>query len=151
MYGEDLPAYTASYDGFVNGDDEGEVDGLEIDGAAPAGADVGDYAITRHGRHAAPTTPSTYVAGTEHVTRAPLTITADDKTRVYGAKSPAYTASYDGLVNGDTKADITGLVLDGPAERLGRREVRHHARPAPATPTTTSSTPPAPRPSPRRR
>ena len=112
VYGADRPIYTASYGGFVNGDGEGDVDGLEITGDAPADADVGDYEI-----HAESATSAnydiTYVAGVEHVTPAPLTITVDDKSRVYGAKSPAYTASYDGLVNGDTKADVTGLTLSG--------------------------------------
>ncbi len=59
------------------------------------------------------------MTGTEDVTPAPLTITADDKSKVYGAKDPAYTATYDGLVNGDTKADITGLTLSGPPTGSG--------------------------------
>ena len=101
VYGEDLPAYTASYDGFVNGDDEGDVDGLQINGTAQARAGVGDYEI-RVNDATSPNYTITYVAGTEHVTPATLTITADDKTKVYGAAGPAFTASYDGLVNGDT-------------------------------------------------
>ena len=36
MYGEDAPAYTASYEGFVNGD-EGEVTGLRSPAAPPPG------------------------------------------------------------------------------------------------------------------
>jgi YD repeat-containing protein/VCBS repeat-containing protein len=38
------------------------------------------------------------------ITPAPLTIKADDKHMVYGAALPALTASYSGLVNGDTPA-----------------------------------------------
>ena len=36
------------------------------------------------------------------MTKAPLTIRVDDKTRRYGEPSPTYTAGFDGLVNGDT-------------------------------------------------
>ncbi len=43
------------------------------------------------------------------ITKAPLTITADDKTKVYGDANPATTATYDGLVNGEASS-----VLDTP-------------------------------------
>ena len=119
VYGEDAPAaYTASYDGFVLGDDEGDVTGLTIEGGAPAGADVGSYPIHVSGA-SIPNYAIDHVTGTEHVTPAPLTITADDKTKVYGAVGPAFTASYDGLVNGDTKADISGLTFAGPPAGSG--------------------------------
>ena len=36
-----------------------------------------------------------------------LTITADDKTKLYGAALPALTASYAGFVNGDRAASLT--------------------------------------------
>jgi hypothetical protein len=38
------------------------------------------------------------------VAPAPLTVTADNQTRVYGAADPAFTASYSGFVNGETLA-----------------------------------------------
>jgi hypothetical protein len=113
VYGDDFPSYSASYDGFVNGDDEGDVAGLQLNGGAPAGADVGDYAIRAEGA-TSPNYAITLVNGTEHVTPADLTITADDQTQVYGAADPTYTATYDGLVNGDTRSDITGLTFAGP-------------------------------------
>ena len=47
------------------------------------------------------------------MTKAPLTIRVDAKTRRYGEPSPTYTARFDGLVNGDTKEAITGLFLVG--------------------------------------
>ena len=40
---------------------------------------------------------------------APLTVAADDKTKVYGEDDPALTATVKGLVNGDTEASL-GLV-----------------------------------------
>ena len=48
-----------------------------------------------------------YVAGNLTVTAAPLTITADNQTKVYGAALPTLTASYTGFVNGDTAASLT--------------------------------------------
>jgi hypothetical protein len=41
------------------------------------------------------------VAGTLTVTKATLTVTADDATRAYGAANPAFTVSYAGFVNSD--------------------------------------------------
>jgi hypothetical protein len=43
---------------------------------------------------------------TQTVTPAPLTITADDQSTVYGAALPSLTASYSGFVNGDTAASL---------------------------------------------
>ena len=48
----------------------------------------------------------TYVSGTLTVSAATLTITANDKTKVYGAVNPALTVSYSGFVNGDTAASL---------------------------------------------
>ncbi|MCH7411005.1 hypothetical protein MM239_16480, partial [Belliella sp. DSM 111904] len=53
------------------------------------------------------------------VTKALVTITAEDKTKVYGTINPTLTISYDGLVNGDTKVatepsiSTTALVSSG--------------------------------------
>ena len=46
------------------------------------------------------------------MTPAPLTIMADNQTRVYGAADPPFTVSYSGFVNGDTLAssDLSGSV-----------------------------------------
>ena len=49
----------------------------------------------------------TYVAGSLTVTTAPLTITADNQTKVYGAALPTLTASYSGFVDGDTAANLS--------------------------------------------
>src|SRR5262249_33050505 len=43
------------------------------------------------------------------VMQAPLTITADNQTKVYGDPLPSLTASYTGFVNGDTPASLTVL------------------------------------------
>ena len=66
------------------------------------------------------------------VTAAPLTITADNQSMTYGGTMPSLTASYSGLVNGDTP----GEPGDGPdalhrSRRLPRGQLRDcHQRPA---------------------
>ena len=58
-------------------------------------------------------------AATFQVLPAPLTITADDQTTIYGAPLPAFTASYAGFVFGQTPSVLTGtLSLTSPATQL---------------------------------
>jgi hypothetical protein len=111
-YGSRSPSYTASYTGLRNGDTPAVVSGLKLQGP-PATSGVGTYPIVPSGATAANYAIS-YLNGTETVTKAPLTITADDKSKVYGAKDPSYTATYQGLVNGDTKSVVTGLTFSTP-------------------------------------
>jgi YVTN family beta-propeller protein len=47
---------------------------------------------------------------TIEVTPAPLTITAKDATRTFGRPNPAFSVKYQGFVNGDTKASLTGIL-----------------------------------------
>src|SRR5262249_28837228 len=50
------------------------------------------------------------------VLRAPLTVTADNKSKIYGAALPALTFTIAGFVNGDTAAVLTSPVtLNTPA------------------------------------
>src|SRR5207247_1607401 len=73
---------------------------------ASAASHAGTYPITASGAVAADYTIS-YVAGTLTVNGAALTVTADNKTKTYGAANPALTVSYSGFVNGDTAASLT--------------------------------------------
>ena len=52
-----------------------------------------------------------FTSGTLTVNTAALTITANDASKTYGAALPAFTASYSGLVNGDTSSVVSGLSL----------------------------------------
>jgi gliding motility-associated-like protein len=51
----------------------------------------------------------TYVPGDLSVTPAPLTITAVDESRNYGAANPVLKVTYAGFVNGDSEAQLTKL------------------------------------------
>lgn len=107
MYGDPLPALTVSYAGFVNGD------GLASLSVAPAistsatpASGVGSFPITVSGASAA-NYSITFQPGTLTITPAPLTITADDEAKPYGADPPTLTVHYDGFINGDSPASLT--------------------------------------------
>ena len=42
------------------------------------------------------------------ITKATLTVTADNKTKLLNAANPPFTASYGGFVNGDSASAVTG-------------------------------------------
>ena len=71
------------------------------------GTNVGTYAIKQGTLTAGTAYAITFVPANLTITKAALTITADDKTRVQGAANPAFTASYSGLVNSETSAALT--------------------------------------------
>ena len=107
VYGAALPTFTASYSGFVNGDAAASLTTpVSLTTIATASSAVGSYAITASGAVDANYT-ITEVNGTLSVTKAPLTITANNASKVYGAALPTFTANYSGFVNGDTAASLT--------------------------------------------
>jgi hypothetical protein len=107
-YGDDNPAFTAGYDGFVNGQDETVLDGtLAFATLATASSGVGSYAITPSGL-TSDNYDITFDDGTLTVTKAEVTVTADNKTKTYGDDNPTFTASYGGFVNGDDESVLSG-------------------------------------------
>jgi type IV secretory pathway protease TraF len=107
-YGQENPALTFGYQGLVNGDTAVAV-APAISTAATAASPVGTYAITLEGgsdeNYALILEP-----GTLEVSRAPLTIRADDQSRGYGQENPALTFGYQGLVNGDTAVAVAPAI-----------------------------------------
>ncbi len=111
VYGAALPTLTASYGGFVNSDSASNLSTpptLSTTATSASPVLGSPYTITVGGA-ADPNYTISYVPGTLTVTPAPLTITADGQTMVYGAALPSLTASYAGLVNGDTPASLNPL------------------------------------------
>ncbi|WP_295794214.1 cadherin-like beta sandwich domain-containing protein [Mucilaginibacter sp.] len=109
VYGAMLPTLTASYSGFVNGDTPASLTNLPIlVTSATQGSHVSGnpYTVTASGAVDA-NYDITYTDGSLTVSTAPLTITADNQTKAYGEALPTLTASYTGLVNGDTQANLT--------------------------------------------
>jgi hypothetical protein len=99
VYGESNPAFTAAFAGLVNGDTAAVVSGMTCT-VADGGRDAGTHQISCSGGTASDYT-LTYVPGTLTVTPAPLTITADNKTRPFGVANPAFTYTVSGLQAGD--------------------------------------------------
>ena len=106
VYGAAVPALTITYTGFVNGDTAGSVTAPAVSTTASASSPVGSYPISLSGGSAANYT-LTLVNGTLTVSKAPLTATADNQSRVYGSANPTLTIGYAGFVNGDTTGAIT--------------------------------------------
>jgi hypothetical protein len=95
---------------LVNGDAPETLLGvLTFSTSATAGSDVGSYPVMPSGLSTSNYAIS-YVSGALMVTPASLAVTADDATRVYGASNPAFTATYSGLVNGDTARSLGGAL-----------------------------------------
>ncbi len=141
-YGAPLPAFTATYTGFVNGDTPASLTGaLACTTTATVASPAGTYPINCSGQTSANYT-IIYTPGTLTVTAVPLTLSANNATKAYGAPLPAFTATYSGFVNGDTAASLTGalgLHHDGhrcqpggnlPDQLLGSdfRQLHHHLR-----------------------
>jgi len=104
LYGDPNPSpVTYNITGFLSGDTMAVVSGTATCGTtATITSPVGAYPVTCDisGLSAANYT-FTVLPGTLTVNPAPLTVTADDKTRVYGDPNPVFTGTITGLKNGD--------------------------------------------------
>jgi hypothetical protein len=131
------PAFAPTYAGLVNGDTPLSLTApifmttaSLFNGAAGSGSHVGTYALDVSGGVSSNYT-ATYVQGTLTVAPAPLSVVGDNATMVFGATAlPNLTASYVGLVNGDTPSNLTAQAtvsttatpsgsLAGPASPVG--------------------------------
>ena len=110
LYGDANPDFTVTPTGgttWLNGDDVSDVS-LSFSTTAGVGSDVGTYAVSVSGtaRNYAIETSQSSAALT--VTPAPLTVTADDLTKVYGETADGSWLDVDvtGLKLSDTVADL---------------------------------------------
>ena len=106
VYGAGLPPLTASYSGWGNSDSPASLTtptSLSTTTTASSHVLAGGYPITASGASDTDYTIS-YQPGTLTVTAAPLTVTANNAEKVY--PQPVLSASYSGLVNGDTPASL---------------------------------------------
>ncbi len=114
VYGEADPAltYTITSGSLVGSD--------AISGSLTrdAGEDVGDYAITQGDLTAGSNYNLNYVSGTLSITQAPLEVTGDNQTKVYGEADPAltYTITSGNLVGSDA---ISGSLTRDTGEDVG--------------------------------
>ena len=141
-YGAANPDFSARFDGFVLGEGAGDLDGaLDFDTAATRRSGVGAYDVTAGGLTSGNYAIS-YAPGTLTVDPAPLTVTANDASRTYGAANPDFSARVDGFVLGEGR-DVLGGALDfttdgeppqrrrqlcrDPRRADRRRQLRHRA------------------------
>lgn len=112
VYGADNPALTYTVTGLVNGDSEAATLAGELATSATAASGAGSYAITQGtlGLTAAGASNYTlsFTQGSLSVTKASLTVRANNATRRVGESNPAFTASYSGFVNGQGPAALGG-------------------------------------------
>jgi hypothetical protein len=110
VYGSTVPALSDTISGFVSGDTASVVTGAaSLSTTATSASGVGNYAIMAGpGNLSAANYTFAFANGALAVTPAMLTVTADDKTRVYGAASPPLTDTIAGFVNRDTSSVVTG-------------------------------------------
>ncbi|GAB5523402.1 MAG: hypothetical protein Roseis2KO_12740 [Roseivirga sp.] len=105
-YGDELPELTATFTGFLSGEDEDDIELPIIATTASAQSDAGTYPIIVSGGSSA-NYEFNYTNGILSIQRAPLTVIADDKQLIFGEALPELTRSYVGFVNGDGEEDIT--------------------------------------------
>lgn len=106
-YGNANPTLFATYSGLVAGDTAAGLGPLTLASAANATSSVGTYPITPSGL-ASTNYAISYAPGTLTVTKAPLTIMANDASRRYGEANPTFGARYFGFVAGDDATDLAG-------------------------------------------
>ena len=108
------------------GQDAGDLDGaLGFDTAATRRSDVGAYAITAGGLTSGNYAIS-YAHGTLTVDPAPLTVTANDASRTYGAPTRTSARRFDGFVLGQGR-DVLGGALDFTTAATRRSDVGSYA------------------------
>ncbi|HUY88004.1 MAG TPA: MBG domain-containing protein [Pirellulales bacterium] len=110
VYGAALPALTASYAGFVNGDSAASLTtqpSLSTAATAISHVSGNPYVITASGAVDADYTIS-YVAGSLTVTPATLTVKANDASRVFSSPNPIFTDAFSGFVSGDDASVVSG-------------------------------------------
>nr|WP_321357917.1 MBG domain-containing protein [uncultured Draconibacterium sp.] len=106
VYGTANPELTFTYDGFVNDDNQSSLTTAPIAStSATIASAAGTYPVTVSGGADENYTFS-YTPGTLTIDKATLTVTAEDKSRVYGAANPVLTFTYDGFVNEDSESDL---------------------------------------------
>ena len=101
-YGDDNPKFEVKYSGFINDEDESVL--LEKPVASTSAtpkSDVGTYPITVSGGSAKNYILG-YKVGVLTVNKASLSAKVVDVSRLYGAKNPDFSLSYQGLKNNET-------------------------------------------------
>ncbi len=118
-YGGTVPALSASYSGFANGDDAASLTTQPtITTTATPASPAGAYPITALGA-ADPNYNISYAPGTLTVGPASLAVSANAQTKQYGTADPTLTYTVSGYLNGDNASIFTGSLSRTPGEAVG--------------------------------
>ncbi len=109
-YGAAEPALTYTVKGLVQNDV------LSGNLKRTAGINVGEYTISQGSLNAGANYIVLFNAATFTITPATLTVTAENKNKIYGTMDPALTYSVSGLVNGDV---LNGSLLRTAGNNVG--------------------------------
>ena len=121
VYGAADPELTATVEGLQNGD---EATVISYTCTRAEGENVGTYDITASGETEQGNYNVSYVNGTFTIDRAAVTVTADDKTKVYGDADPEhFTATVTGLQNGDAESVISYTCTRAEGEDVGTYDI----------------------------
>jgi len=147
QYGQPVPALTYTVSGFVNGDQAVAVVTGSLATTATQGSPVisSGYPITQgslvsNGNY----TIQTFVPATLTVTPAPLAIQLNNATRQVYTNNPTFTATFTGLVLGDTAAVVQNLNITTTAtvnSPVGQYPITVSGTPTSQNYTITSITP----------
>jgi gliding motility-associated-like protein len=110
VYGSATPVLTITYSGFKNNEDPSVLDVLPVASTVAPISNAGTYPILLYGG-ADNNYDLTLVNGSLIIEKKSLTITADDKTKVYGQMNPVLTITYSGFVLGQDQSDLDVLPI----------------------------------------
>lgn len=118
-YGGSIPAFSASYHGFVNGDIASNLATAPmITTTATSSSPAGTYPITASGGKDV-NYSFIYSPGTLTINRATLSVTAAAQAKEYGTADPAFTYTVSGFLNGDNTGIFTGSLGRNAGEAVG--------------------------------
>jgi hypothetical protein len=114
VYGDPNPAFTLTYSGFVNGENETFITPPSISCSATSTSNIGNYNITLSGGSA-----NNYTLdrknGTLTITKASLLVVADNKWIYKGNSLPAFTSTITGWKNNEQTTITSGPTYSTPA------------------------------------
>jgi len=106
-YGNDLPNWELSYDGFVNGDSPEDLDSQPVvNTTASNQSSVGTYDVVLSGGDS-DTYEFVFQNGELSITPAPLTISAQNQSMIYGNEIPELKYTYSGFLNDDSESSLS--------------------------------------------
>ncbi len=110
IYGESNPTFTYTYSGLLNSDPESIISGLPSSTTtAILTSNVGDYQIITDIVNLSSTNYTfTKNDGILTVTKAPINVTATNKSKVYGSINPDFTYTISGYQNGENLDNVLG-------------------------------------------